>query len=1218
MVQLPDFLEKYRKKAQKLLPKVGHIEFSGPTYQVQVSDPDEAEDAWPFLQLNNDGTLKDGFCSCEQAEDVSRCVHLAAAYLKIYNGQAHPFHERFEGSFWNQICKDFANKLGTESELLKAKGKTYSIGSDFSVKANNKKGAELIDEWLQREMETEETSLKFSNLTEDEIRHWREGRPTEKLQYALSFWNDFAQWMMQQQDNGVDYSISVDSKKELPKHITVDFPELSFTFQLTVKDWASIVDSLSTVTFPLKVHDMEEDTIQKMHFDAEKYRLEIDMVKKKAAKSDRGVLLGEWKYIPGEGFYAQHTHKILDKPYLEGMDLIDALERYPQLIASKLENEKVDPEPQHLNYHLFFDEGWNLHIQAYLKKVGDLDEAVAFGNWFHIPHEGFVRAQKVRFDNPITIIREKHVGEFVQTHRSWMNFFPGFATHLASLEGHLSYHLSQDNKLTFSRHVLDSDEEERSHDFGEWVYLEGQGFYSKVGTVTGLPLQPGIIFSDKQIAPFIRTHKEDLQLIPKFFTDKNPFKSVGLIIKLTEDEKVWIQPHFERNDDFLNADLRVFEEYVYIPGEGFYQLPPNKQLPLRFKTPLTLPDDEILFFLSEELPELRKMYSVAIDPRLHLPIDLKLVLMHVNDKDKGQYALKLAYQSRNHQISIPELWEALQHKKRYFFDHAGVLDLKHPRFDWIRHIARNKIDKRGNTVTLTSIELVKLNIFDPITVQTERQKDADKANELIQGLTHFETPHMPNTKGHNSTLRPYQASGLQWLWFLYTHHLSGLLCDDMGLGKTHQAMALMAAIKNQNPDAKFLVLCPTSVIYHWQDKLKQFLPGFKICTYYGTDRNVNEPYDLLLSSYGIWRMDYKLLKKQRFELAVFDEIQMAKNETSRLHSTLLHIDAQMRLGMTGTPIENYLRELKALFDITLPNYMPGPTVFKDLFVTPIEKEHDPKATAFLQKFIDPFVLRRKKEDVLKDLPPKTEEVYHCALLPEQEQLYMEVLQRSREQLLSGLRDSSNPIPYMHIFAILSALKQICDHPAVYLKRPENYREHRSGKWDLFLELLKEARDSKQKVVVYSQYLGMLDIIESYLEEEKIGYAAIRGATSNRGEQIRRFNNDPNCEIFVGSLQASGLGIDLTAASVVIHYDRWWNAARENQATDRVHRIGQQRGVQVFKLVTKNTFEERIDQLILSKAKLMESVVTTDDQHLIKYLSRDELINLLRYDPITGS
>lgn len=1215
MVQLPDFLEKFRKGAQKLLPQVGHIAFSGSTYQVQVQDPKESEDVWPFLQLNHDGTLKDGFCSCDSAEDVSRCVHLAAAYLKIYSGQPHPLHERFADSFWQHLCYHFSQKLGSEIDLLSQKGKTFSIQSSFSVKAKTKQGQTLLDEWLhERRMETEETSLKFSNLSEEEIRLWREGRPSASLQYALSFWNDFAQWMMQQQDNDAPYTISFEPADELPKIIHIEFTDLSFTFELNIEDWAPLIKSFSTVKSPLKIHDIEDDTIQKMVFDEENYRIDVISTKNKAAKSSKGMMIGEWKFVPGEGFYAQHAHRLLDKPYLEGDDLIKALEHYPQLIASKLENEKVETEPKTLKYHLFFDDRWNLHINAYIHEIGDLDDAVAFGDWFHITGVGFIRVQKKRFDQAKTVIRQHDVGEFVQTHRTWMNFFPGYATHLASIEGHLSYHLSPDNHLSFSRHVVASDDEERSHDFGEWVYLEGQGFYSKVGTVTGLPLQPGIIFQEKQIAPFIRTHREDLRLIPKFFTEQSPIKSAGLIIKLTEDEKIRIQPHLDRQEEFEKADLRFFEDFVYTPGEGFYQLPLNKQLPQKFKNAFILPEEEIMSFFGQELPELRKTYSIIIDPRLRLPHDLHLILMSVVDKEQGHYGLKMAYQAHNFQISIPEIWDALQNKKHYFFHHAGILDLKHPRYDWIRHIPAKRIDRRNNTVTLSSIELIKLNIFDPLTVKAEKQKDADRANELIQSLTKFEVPHIPDTTGLQSVLRSYQQSGLQWLWFLYLHNLSGLLCDDMGLGKTHQAMALIAAIRNKKPGSKFLVLCPTSVIYHWQDKLKDFLPDLNIRTYYGPDRNVTEPFDLLLSSYGIWRMDYKLLKKQKFELAVFDEIQMAKNETSRLHTSLLHIEAQMRLGMTGTPIENYLRELKALFDITLPNYMPGTTLFRDLFVIPIEKENDPKATAFLQKLIDPFVLRRKKEEVLKDLPPKTEEVYHCALLPEQQVLYQEVLQRSREQLLNGLRDKNNPIPYMHIFAILSALKQICDHPAVYLKKPENFREHRSGKWDLFIELINEARDSKQKVVVYSQYLGMLDIIESYLRENKIEYASIRGATTNRGEQIKRFNNDPNCEIFVGSLQASGLGIDLTAASVVIHYDRWWNAARENQATDRVHRIGQQRGVQVFKLVTKNTFEERIDQLIQSKAKLMESVVTTDDQHLIKYLSRDELINLLKYDP----
>jgi SNF2 family DNA or RNA helicase len=201
---------------------------------------------------------------------------------------------------------------------------------------------------------------------------------------------------------------------------------------------------------------------------------------------------------------------------------------------------------------------------------------------------------------------------------------------------------------------------------------------------------------------------------------------------------------------------------------------------------------------------------------------------------------------------------------------------------------------------------------------------------------------------------------------------------------------------------------------------------------------------------------------------------------------------------------------------------------------------------------------------------------------------------------------------LHVFALLSSLKQICDHPAVYLKTPEDFKKYSSGKWDLFVELLREARESEQKIVVFSQYLGMLDIIEQYLTEEGIGFASLRGATQNRKEQLQLFNQDPTCEVFVGSLQASGLGVDLTAGSVVIHYDRWWNAARENQATDRVHRMGQKRGVQVFKLVTKGTFEEKIDAMILRKGQLMEDIIGVDDQTVLKKFSREELLDLLDF------
>jgi len=195
--------------------------------------------------------------------------------------------------------------------------------------------------------------------------------------------------------------------------------------------------------------------------------------------------------------------------------------------------------------------------------------------------------------------------------------------------------------------------------------------------------------------------------------------------------------------------------------------------------------------------------------------------------------------------------------------------------------------------------------------------------------------------------------------------------------------------------------------------------------------------------------------------------------------------------------------------------------------------------------------------------------------------------------------------------LLTKLKQICDHPAVALGASDHYQNYQSGKWDLFLELLSEARESQQKVVVFSHYLSMMDIIEAHLTAHQIGFASIRGGTANRREELRRFQEEPSCEVFIGSLQAVGLGVDLTAASVVIHYDRWWNAARENQATDRVHRIGQQRGVQVFKLITKKTIEEHIDRLIEKKGQLMEEIVGSDDENQLKLLSRKEWLDLLK-------
>jgi SNF2 family DNA or RNA helicase len=249
--------------------------------------------------------------------------------------------------------------------------------------------------------------------------------------------------------------------------------------------------------------------------------------------------------------------------------------------------------------------------------------------------------------------------------------------------------------------------------------------------------------------------------------------------------------------------------------------------------------------------------------------------------------------------------------------------------------------------------------------------------------------------------------------------------------------------------------------------------------------------------------------------------------------------------------------------------------------------------------------------VLDELPEKIEDLRTCELSEMQVKLYREALSTKGADLLAQLRSNEKQLPYIHIFALLNLLKRICDHPALALNKVQDYQNYESGKWELFQELLFESLDSGQKVVVFSQYLGMISIIERMLSSLDIGFATLTGASANCGEIVRRFNEDAGCRVFLGSLKAGGMGIDLVGGSVVIHYDRWWNAAREDQATDRVHRIGQRRAVQIFKLVSAGTLEEKISAIIDRKRKLMDSVVQADDPHLAKVFSRSELIDLLR-------
>lgn len=1238
MSSLPDFLKPFQNVTAQYFveDRIKDIEFSGGTYQVQMIDAVTQKEVWAFLQLDKRGQIRDSFCSCEEGEDIHYCVHQAVAFLRIYNGHISPLHQRFERSLWNTLCKLYAQYLGYRPNLLKRVGKgKYRSTSDqenvkLSIKGNTEEGKTRIEEIIcNRQKETEETSLKFSNLSLEEITQWKEGRPTAQLQYGLSFWNDLAKWLMLLQDKGEEYEITFDfSPARIPNQINIHFPDVDLSFLISEDALISLVPTLTTVKSPLTVYHGHEEEIESIVYEKEKGSLKIvhktlpaDFERKKKSMKEKGILMGGWIYVKDDGFYPKDRHSLLSASELTGKEIETVLNDHSEVVKSFIKGTAIHEDILQASYSLFFDEEWNLHLAAYLFTPGDLsqDFSKKFGKWVYLDNEGFYRIEGLRFEKEEIVVAAKDVGAFVSQNRTFFNIQEGFSTHLINFESTLTYQLSSDSRLSFNQTLAIFDKHLVIKDFDEWIYVAGHGFYAKTSSKVSLPLHFSI--PSNQIPIFIRMHRDELQFVNGFFSEKCPLAKASLSIELIDKNTIAVTPRYELLSEYEGKDVRFFDDYTYVKDEGFCEIPPHLRLPDEYQHAGIIQDKDLTPFLDQKLTTLMP-YVGTIDSRLVKPKKIELItelITKIEAEEKQWYGLKLKYETEKGKVSVPDLWDSLKKKNRFVFSDAGLIDLADERYSWLKRLNKDKINRKSQLTRLSPLELLRLHALESIVLKSD--KDLSESKNVLAELTEFRLTEKPDLSGLKSILRPYQELSVQWLWFLYCHQLSGLLCDDMGLGKTHQAMGLLAAVANsqakQSKKSRFLIICPTSVIYHWQEKLHDFFPSLRVLTFYGAGRSLEEfyeEYDILLTSYGIWRNEVDQLKNQFFEVAIFDEIQIAKNYQSRIHSTLLKTHAGMRLGLTGTPIENRIRELKSLFDLVLPSYMPGEAEYRDFFIRPIEKEGNKERQYLLSKLIKPFVMRRKKEDVLLDLPEKIEEIAHCDLIGEQYQLYVDTLISSRQKILDTLDDERNPIPYVHIFALLSHLKQICDHPAAFYKKADTYKKYPSGKWELFIELLREARESQQKVVVFSHYLTMLDIIQEYLKEHGIGFAAIRGSTLNRGEQIKRFNQDPKCEVFVASLQAAGLGVDLTAGSVVIHYDRWWNAARENQATDRVHRIGQTRGVQVFKLVTKNTVEEHIDNLIAKKGKLMEEVVGIDDHQILKKFNRQEIIDLLRLVP----
>ncbi|NES96933.1 MAG: DEAD/DEAH box helicase [Desertifilum sp. SIO1I2] len=474
----------------------------------------------------------------------------------------------------------------------------------------------------------------------------------------------------------------------------------------------------------------------------------------------------------------------------------------------------------------------------------------------------------------------------------------------------------------------------------------------------------------------------------------------------------------------------------------------------------------------------------------------------------------------------------------------------------------------------------------------------------------------------HGTLRPYQALGAGWLAFLERWGLGACLADDMGMGKTPQLLAFLCHLQEEGGLEKpTLVVCPTSVVGNWEREVKKFAPHLKTLIHHGDSRAKGKAfakaanhYNLVITSYALVYRDAKELESVEWQGVVLDEAQNIKNPEAKQSKAVKSLEATFKIALTGTPVENRLQELWSIMDFLNPGYLGNRQFFQRRFAIPIEKYGDTDSLQSLRSLVQPFILRRLKSDrsIIQDLPEKQENTVFCGLSAEQAELYQQTVEAS----LTEIEEAQGIQRHGQILALLTKLKQICNHPAHFLKKAKINHPQQSGKLLRLAEMLEEALAENDRALIFTQFAEWGKLLKPHLEqhfnrEVFFLYGGTRKA--QREEMIDRFQHDPQApKIFILSLKAGGVGLNLTRANHVFHYDRWWNPAVENQATDRVFRIGQTRNVQVHKFVSTGTLEEKIHDLIENKKFLAEQVVGTGEDWLTK-LDTDQLRTLLVLD-----
>lgn len=561
----------------------------------------------------------------------------------------------------------------------------------------------------------------------------------------------------------------------------------------------------------------------------------------------------------------------------------------------------------------------------------------------------------------------------------------------------------------------------------------------------------------------------------------------------------------------------------------------------------------------------------------------------------------------NEDISLKQIQKALKNTSRFVTLGDGSLGLMPE--EWISKFS--KYFRSGDVVD-GQIRTSKMNfsVVNELYEQEVLSKDVqEELAVLTSKISTFKTINdVKVPKALKATLRDYQKQGLNWLNFLDEFNFGGCLADDMGLGKTIQIIAFILSQKEKDKKNTNLIILPTSLIFNWTREIEKFAPSLKVLIIYGSSRVKNTKeftkYDVILTSYGTMLSDIKILKEYRFNYIFLDESQAIKNPESQRYKAVRLLNAKNRIVLTGTPIENNTFDLYAQLSFASPGLFGSQQRFKDEYSTPIDKFKDIARANELQQKINPFVLRRTKKQVATELPEKTEMVLYCEMDGDQRKVYDTYKNEIREKILGNHEDSPEN-KSMLVLQGLTKLRQICNSPAL-LSDEESYGSS-SAKMNVLLEEI-VTKSKNHKILVFSQFVGMLDLIRVELDKLEISHEYLTGQTKDREQKVHAFQNDSEIRVFLISLKAGGTGLNLTEADYVYLVDPWWNPAVENQAIDRCYRIGQKKNVVAVRLISPNTIEEKIMLMQENKRELAENIIKTDT-NILKSLNQEDLLGL---------